>query len=290
MKVDKSISWVPRKLENLSKLNVTVVGGTGGLGRAISKTFAGAGAKVIVIGQTFRDADTKNISFVKADLSSIEKSREVAKTLDVSDTDILLFTTGIIAARKREETEEGLERDMAVSFLNRIVMLREIAPKLKSTRFFASSPRVFVMAFPGNDQLGTIDDLNCEKKYGVMQAHMNTVAGNEALVYDSVAKYKDLRFYGLNPGLVKTAIRNNVLGEGSVLSTVVEGMVGWFANSPEQYAQKIAPLLIAEELDENNGAIFNNKGQALHPSKDLTTEYAGKFISAAEDLLKSKNL
>ncbi|KAM9914284.1 hypothetical protein OXX69_000783 [Metschnikowia pulcherrima] len=146
------------------------------------------------------------------------------------------------------------------------------------------------MAFPGNDQLGTIDDLNSEKKYGVMQAHMNTVAGNEALVYDSVAKYKDLRFYGLNPGLVKTAIRNNVLGEGSILSTVVEGMVGWFANSPEQYAQKIAPLLIAEELDEKNGAIFNNKGQALHPSKGLTTEYAGKFISAAEDLLKSKNL
>ncbi|KAM9914285.1 hypothetical protein OXX69_000784 [Metschnikowia pulcherrima] len=120
MKVDKSISWIPKKLENLSKLNVTVVGGTGGLGRAISKTFAGAGAKVTVIGQTFRDADTKNISFVKADLSSIEKSREVAKTLDVSDTDILLFTTGIIAARKREETEEGLERDMAVSFFESV--------------------------------------------------------------------------------------------------------------------------------------------------------------------------
>lgn len=290
MKIDKSFSWVPQTLNNLSKLNITIVGGTGGLGRAIGQKFAGAGANVTVVGQTFRDPGVKNMKFIKADLSSIEQSRKVAQELDAANTDILLFTTGIFASRQRQETTEGLERDMAVSFLNRLVILNEVAPKLKSKLYFTSSPRVFVMAYPGDDKLGTISDLNSEKSYGVMQAHMNTVAGNESLVYDSTSKYKNVHFYGLNPGLIKTNIRDNLLGQGSWISSILEGLVGWFSPTPEQYADVVAPLLIAKELEKVNGGIFDSKGNALVPSKGLTPEYAGQYINTAEELLKSKNL
>lgn len=290
MKVDKTFSWVPQTLNNLTKLNITIVGGTGGLGRAIGQKFAGAGANVTVVGQTFRDSSVKNIKFIKADLSSIEQSRKVAQELDAANTDILLFTTGIFASRQRQETAEGLERDMAVSFLNRLAIIKELAPKLKSKLYFASSPRVFVMAYPGDDKLGTISDLNSEKSYGVIQAHMNTVAGNESLVYDSASKYKNVHFFGLNPGLIKTNIRDNLLGQGSWISSVLEGLVGWFSPTPEQYADVVAPLLIAKELEKVNGGIFDSKGNALVPSKGLTPEYAGQYIKKAEELLKSKNL
>lgn len=290
MKIDKSFSWAPKTLKNLSKLNITIVGGTGGLGRAIAQKFAGAGANVTVVGQTFRDSGVENIKFIKADLSSIEQSRKVAQELDAANTDILLFTTGIFAARQRQETAEGLERDMAVSFLNRLAIIKEVAPELKSKLYFSSSPRVFVMAYPGDDKLGTIDDLNSENPYGLMKAHMNTVAGNESLVYDSASKYKNVHFYGLNPGLIKTNIRDNLLGQGSWMSSILEGILGWFSQTPEQYADGIAPLLIAEELEKVNGGIFNSKGNSLVPSNGLTPEYAGRYIKASEQLLKSKNL
>lgn len=292
MAVDNTFSWKPKNLANLEGLQVLVVGGTGGLGRSISQVLASAGAIVTVIGQTFRDSDVKNIKFIKGDLSSIENSQTLAKNLDVSKTDIVLFTTGIFAATKREETEEGLERDMAVSYLNRLTMIRTIAPRLSKTEknSFGFIPRVFIMAYPGSGQLGTIDDLNQEKSYGAMKAHMNTVAGNESLVYDSASKYHGVSFYGLNPGIVKTNIRNNFLGENSWKSRILETIIGWFTPTPEQYASGIAPLLIAPELEDRNGAIFDSKGNALHPSKGLTKEYASRYVEASEKLLSSRKL
>lgn len=291
MKTDSSFTWTPKKLAGLDKLNVVVVGGTGGLGRAVTHQLASAGAQVTVIGQTFRDENTANVSFVKGDLSSMVKARELAENLDVSNVDIVLLTAGIFAGPKREETAEGLEKDLAVSFLNRKVIIDAIAPKLRSSQnTFGFTPRIFNMAYPGNDQLGNIDDLNSEKGYGTMKAHMTTVAGNEALIYDSVAKYPGVHFYGLNPGIVKTNIRNNLLGEGSWKSGLLETIVGWFTRTPEQYASTIAPLLIAPELELQNGGSFNNNGKLLLRSKGMTNEYASKFIRASEDLLDRKGL
>lgn len=291
MNTDSSFTWTPKKLSGLDKLNVIVVGGTGGLGRAVTYQLASAGARVTVIGQTFRDENTANVSFVKGDLSSMVKARELAASLDVSNVDIVLLTAGIFAGPKREETAEGLEKDLAVSFLNRKVIVDVIAPKLKNSQNSSGfTPRIFNMAYPGNDQLGNIDDLNSEKGYGTMKAHMTTVAGNEALIYDSVAKYPGVHFYGLNPGIVKTNIRNNLLGEGSWKSGILETIVGWFTRTPEQYAATIAPLLIAPELEQQNGGSFNNNGKLLLRSKGMTNEYAGEFMRASEDLLARKGL
>lgn len=291
MVVDKSFLWIPQKLSGFTNLNVTIVGGTGGLGRAIGVVLASAGVNVTVIGRTFRDSDKKNINFIQADLTSMAEARKVAQNLNAPSIDVLLFTTGIFASPKRQETPEGLERDMAVSYLNRLVMIQEIVPRMESKKnSFGFVPRVFVMAYPGDGQLGTIDDLNSDEKYGVMKAHMNTVAGNEALVYDGASKYKNVHFYGLNPGLVSTGIRDNLLGEGSWKSKIMEGMIGWFTQTPESYAKCIAPLLVAKELEDANGTIYNNKGQRLHPSKNFTPDYATNFVNKSWELLKSKNL
>jgi hypothetical protein len=47
---------------------------------------------------------------------------------------------------------------------------------------------------------GDPSDLNSERTHEYWHAHMNTVAGNEALVIDGAARYPGVNFYGLNPG------------------------------------------------------------------------------------------
>lgn len=118
---------------------------------------------------------------------------------------------------------------------------------------------------------------------------MNTVAGNEALVIDLAERYKGVNFYGLNPGIIKTNIRSNYLGTG-LFSKVTETIVGWFTQTPDEYARKIVPLLVAPEIESHNGSMFNNKGYAISVSKGFTQDYARKYISASEELLKSKGL
>lgn len=293
MKEEKDFKWSPREAGelDLATYKVVIVGGTGGLGRAIGTLMASLRAQVTIVGQTFRDDGIKNITFIKADLSSIEVSKTVAEQIAAICPNIVVFTTGIFASIERQVTAEGLERDMAVSYLNRLTMIRILASKLEMSRDNKGlAPRVFLMGYPGSGQLGTIDDLNQEKSYGVMKAHMNTVAGNEALVLNSAQEYPGINFYGLNPGLVKTNIRNNLLGENSWKSWILEYFVGLFTKTADQYALRIVPLLIAPELEERSGTLYNDKGNAILPSEGMTEDYAARYVKASEDLLRSKDI
>src|SRR3954452_22737989 len=126
MKRNKTLIWHridPRTL-NLNGMRVAVVGGTGGIGRAFSRFMASRGASVLVVGQTFRDSDVRGIEFIKADLSLMREAQGVAALLPAETLDLVILTTGIFAAPTREETAEGIERDMAISYLSRLVIAR----------------------------------------------------------------------------------------------------------------------------------------------------------------------
>lgn len=293
MKKDTSFDWKAPSIDSLelAELKIAVVGGTSGLGRAIALQLASRGAQVTVVGRSFKDADVKNITFVKADLTSMQAAKETAALIAPETLDIVLFTVGILAATTRAVTSDGLERDMAVSYLNRLVMLKEIVPKLRKTEnSLGFKPRVFVMGYPGTGKLGTIEDLNQEKSYGAFKAHMNTVAGNEAMVLVAAERYPGLNVYGLNPGIVKTRIRETLFGENSWKSYIIEGVIGWFTKTADQYAARIAPLLVAPELETRTGTLYDDKGQGILPSDGMTPAYAASYIEASEELLKSKGL
>ncbi len=289
MTKDKKIIWHRREVGSLDLAGwkAAVIGGTGGLGRAISRTLAARGANVTVVGQTFRDADVPGIQFVKADLGLMSEARRVARELPAEDLDLLVFTTGIFAAPKREVTAEGIERDMAVSFLSRLVMLRELAPRLGTGRREGGRgrPRVFVMGYPGTGQAGVLGDLNAEASYSTMTVHMNTVAGNEMLVLDAARRHKDASFFGLNPGLVKTNIRDNLFGKDSLKSRWAETMIGWFTPTPERYAEGIVPLLVSADIEAHSGAMFNQKGEAILPSPKLADgAHVAAFLAQSDAL------
>ncbi len=286
------LNWtrVPVDSLDLRGLRAAVVGGTGGLGRALALQLASRGAEVIVVGQTFRDAGVRGLRFVKADLSLMKEARRIGRTLPGEELDLLVLTTGIFAGPKREETAEGIERDLAVSYLNRLVLLRELAPRLGKARTNAKmKPRVFNMGFPGTNQKGSLEDLNAEKSYEAMPVHMNTVAGNEALVLDSARRYPDIDFFGLNPGLVKTNIRANFLGgQGSLKHRLVESLIGLLMITAKQYGERIAPLLVSPDLSGSSPAMFNQKGRAIEASEVMTEAYTAEYIRASEELLNRK--
>jgi len=287
---DRSVNWTHRPVEalDLRGKRVAVVGGTNGLGRAFAVRMASRGAQVTVVGRTFRDQGVTGLEFVKADLERMSEARRVAEALNAPELDLAVLTTGIIAAPQREVTSEGLERDMAVSYLSRLALVREFATQLGRKRPEGSSkPRVFVMGFPGTGEAGSaLDDLNAERAYKAMAVHMNTVAGNEALVLDAARRYPHASFFGLNPGLIKTDIRSNYLGTGSLKHRLTEALIGLFMISPEKYAERIVPLLFAPELEGRSGVMFNQKGDAILPSEALTESRVGEILQASTKLLE----
>jgi NAD(P)-dependent dehydrogenase (short-subunit alcohol dehydrogenase family) len=270
---------------DLTGKSLAVVGGTDGLGRAIARLAAARGARVVVVGRTFRDEDTPGLTFLKADLSSMREAVRVGRELDPS-LDAVVLTTGIIAAKVREVTAEGIERDMAISYLSRLAIVRELAPRLAARAAGSPAPRVFVMGFPGTGQLGDVGDLNAERSYDAMAVHMNTVAGNEALVLDGARRHPDVSFFGLNPGLIKTNIRANFLGAGSFKHRAAEWLIGLMMPTAEQYAERVVPLLLAPELEGRSGAMFGKKGTAILPTEGMDEPHVARFIEASEALLE----
>ena len=87
-------------------------------------------------------------------------------------------------------------------------------------------------------------------------------------------------------GLVKTSIRSNLMGAGSLKHRMVEGLIGLFTPTPEQYAARIAPLLVAPELAGRSGAMFGKKGTAILPSEGFDAAYVERVIAGLDALLE----
>lgn len=285
--VRKDLSWSPGSIGQYGK-RVAIVGGTGGIGQALARLLASQGAKVTVVGQTFRDQGTPNLEFLKADLSSMKEAARVARTLKHENPDLWLLTMGIYAAPQREVTSEGLERDMAVSFWSRLAMLRELAPDFSTPPAAgAARPRVFIWGFPGAGNLGNLDDLNAEQSYGANVVHFTTVAGNEALVHWAAKKFPGAAFFGINPGLIKTNIRANILGGNASLKfKLVEGLISLFTPTAEQYAKKTLPLLLSPELEQHSGALFNAKAKPILRTEGMDDARVEALISRSEPFIE----
>ncbi|MDT5151757.1 MAG: hypothetical protein QOI01_3490 [Mycobacterium sp.] len=281
-----TIRPVPIDRLDLSSKRLAVVGGTNGLGRAIAQQALARGADVTVVGRTLRDDPADRLTFVGADLSWMSEAVRVGRELPAESFDVVLFTTGIIAAKSREETPEHVERDVAISYLSRLAILQGLSDRLGSAREDrAPRPRVFVMGSPGTGAIGNPDDLNSEKDYRAMVAHGNTLAGNEILVLGAKDWFPGPAFFGLGPYLVKTGIRSNLLGDGSITHRLVETIVGIFMQSPETYAKRMVPLLFAPELEGRTGLMFGHKAQPILPTQGLDSAYIDRYLSASEALL-----
>ena len=111
---DKNFDWrrVDTRSLDLEGMKVAIVGGTGGIGRALSRILVSRGAAVLDVGQTFRDSDVAGIEFIKADLSLMREAQRVGSLLPAETLDLVIFTTGIISAPKRQETPDGIEREI----------------------------------------------------------------------------------------------------------------------------------------------------------------------------------
>ena len=275
----------------LPSKNILVIGGTAGIGKALALSCLSKGANVTIVGRRQPDPSLAKAQFISKDLSLMKNASSLAKEIDTSVLDAIVFTNGIIASKNREETPEGIEKDMAVSYLSRFAFMESVSQKndLGSKRSDKSTkPRIFVMGFPGKPNKAVLDDFNSEKKYSVFPVHMNTVVGNEAFIKYLADSFPTVNVYGLNPGLIYTEIRDNYLIRGSFLSNMVETLIKWTNQSAEQYAEKVlTPLMISPELENMNQSLFENNGTLLKPNPFLLEQgNHDKVIEESKKLLQ----
>ena len=98
-------------------------------------------------------------------------------------------------------------------------------------------------------------------------AHRNTVAGNEALVIDGASRHPSVSFFGLNPGLVKSTIRSQILGAGSFKHRLLEGLIGMLSGGPDDSAEETAPLVVSPGRSGGSDTRPRASGRFLVPAQ-----------------------
>ena len=123
---------------------------------------------------------------------------------------------------------------------------------------------------------------------------MNTVMGNEALVHvhAEAARGRGPAFFGMNPGLIATNIRDSVHGGStSCIGSCLESCISLFTPSTEAYAARILPLLVTPGLESASGAMFGQKATPIKPNPAFAQPgEAQKWMSAMEAVLTAKGL
>jgi len=255
---------------NITGKTFLIVGGTKGIGLALAKALSKNGGVVTALGRTkTRELEELNqVTFVKVDLSLMKAARDVVgNELKGKTFDSVIYSVGIITSNKLTRTAEGVEEDLAISYLCRFVMMKE----LMAQHMLVGRKRVYVFGYPGEKTtpIANADDINFDNPalYSQMPAHMNTVAFNEGFVHEIARRYPDLKVFGLNPGLIRTGIRDNVHGgESSWLGWIIESLIGLFTKTPDQYVESYCLYLVASpDVAHMSPVSFSNKGVTLKP-------------------------
>ena len=250
-----------------------------------------------IVGRRDPEPCLAQAKFIRKDLSLMKNAKDLVNEIDSGKAfDSIVFSNGITAPQERQVTEEGLEIDLAVSFLSRLAFMKKLFDNAKfgSKRMdMKVKPRIFILGYPGKNYECELDDFNSNKNYSPIAAHMRTVVGNEALVeYVSLRFDRSINVFGVNPGIIKTGIRENLLGKTkeSYISWGVEAAIGLVAQSADQYAENILIHLLVSPAYESGkcNTLFESNGSELKPSTFLSEKVRNRvrIIQEAEDLLE----
>jgi len=263
---------------------VAIVGGTAGIGLAIANALAQRGAQVTIVGRSAPKEIGTGISHIAADVATLQGVVELVPKLDAAALDYLLFTVGIIPPAQRQVTADGIEIDLAVSYLSRFHILKQIAGQLKTGSVIG------IWGFPGGHIEASLDDLNGERNYQQWPQHMKTIVANEALARWTTQDHPGLHIVAFNPGMIKTDIRSKLYAGwyfGGFLGRMIETMVGWFTISPERYAEQAVLAVLAQpQLPAH--VVVNQQGQPIEGNTYLTAELVGQIRTQSQALAEQR--
>ncbi|KAJ3891327.1 hypothetical protein C8J55DRAFT_510703 [Lentinula edodes] len=193
------------------------VGGTSGIGRAMAQAFArhtNGNAHIVIIGRnkiaaaeliaSFPKADTNAIhEFIPCDVSLITNvhntTSELARRLQ--RIDYLVLSSGILIFAGRNETSEGLDDKMALSYYSRWTFIHDLMPLMQKSERGA---KVYSILAAGANSPIEKDNLDLRKNhtFGKMTAALTTYTN---VAFQKFAKEEpNMSFNHAFPGFVRS--------------------------------------------------------------------------------------
>jgi short-subunit dehydrogenase involved in D-alanine esterification of teichoic acids len=183
------------------------VGGTSGIGQGMAETFAEwrqGRAHIVIVGRN--EAAAKDIisqfpkvpaseqgqwsyEFVKCDATLMKEVKKASEEIlsRHPKVNFLVMSQGFFSMSGRDETEEGLDKKLAVHYYSRWKFTEQLLPGLKAAKDQGEEARVISVFSTGYGGKIDVDDLGLKKKYSLNNAALSAATYNDYLV--------EVRFY-----------------------------------------------------------------------------------------------
>ena len=278
-----------------------ITGSNSGIGKETAKSLAQMGATVVMAvrdqerGEKARREVVKqtgddSVDLMICDLSSMDSIRRFAKAFrkKYERLDVLVNNAGALFNR-REVTQEGFERTLAVSYLGPFLLTHELLDLLKS-----SAPSRIVNVSSGLAKNGQVDldNLQSEKNYTGTKAYSRV----RAPVYANTKLMVMMFTYELARRLKGSGVTANVLmpgfaatnlgkSSGSLGSSIMFKMVRPMQVSAKKAAETSVYLASSDDVKDVTGKCFAKKKEVMTCPASYDEEMQKRLWNKTESML-----
>ena len=278
-------------------MNILITGGTSGLGYRTAYILAHESKnKIILIGSNNKkgqqaierliyETENKNLRFIKADLSSINEIKLLAKDLIKEKIDVLINNAGALFY-SRDESIDQIEKTFALNHLSYFA-LTNLLLKYKVIKNGGRIINVASGAHRGTDI--DFNDLEMSNNYNGWKCYKKSKLCNILFTkkLSDLTSKNNITVNCLHPGFVKTEFGKNNKG---VISLAIKLLMNFFAITVEEGAKTIIHLANSEDVKGITGKYYY-KNKIKQPSQYAENKNsADQLWNKSTEMLKNKGL
>lgn len=270
-----------------------VTGASGGMGLATATMLAKLhGMKVYLIARSAEKGQAAvqhvneqsgrhDAQLITCDLASLRSIHQAADQLlnAASVIDVLVNNAGVITL-KREETEDGFERQLGVNHLGHFVFTGRLMPLLMQS----DAGRIVVVS-SGAHKIGRMNYTNPDMKSGftIWGAYGRSKLANIWFTKELASRVAHLPITvnALHPGAVATQIG---VDRNSGFGSAIHRLLRPFFQTPEQGSATAIYLATSEEVSSSSGQYYYKQKPSPHSAASQDMAKARQFWEWSEQV------
>ncbi|KAE9394643.1 NAD(P)-binding protein [Gymnopus androsaceus JB14] len=230
------------------------VGGTSGIGQGMAEAFArstNGNAHIIIIGRNSSAAEaiiagfprptspSAKHEFLACDVTLMKNVQRTTQELlsRTSRINFLVMTPGLLTLSGRDETEEGIDKKLAVHYYARWKFIHGLVPALVQANEAGEDSKVFSVLAAGMGGKINLEDLGLKKTFSLANAALATPTYNDLMMEEYASRYPSLTFCHAYPGTVRTnlgsASPSSIIRIASTIATSRFSPLSYLATSQE---------------------------------------------------------
>lgn len=229
-----------------------IIGGTSGIGEGTALALAENMPKshIIITGRNKTKGEqivsklnelsgSNNHEFIECDIMLKKNILEYTDRIKREHTKInfLVMTASPNGSFfKREETSEGIEKNMMASYYSRFLIIQELMPLLEKAVELGEEARVISVLAAGREKDVPLSDIECKNSYGISTLMVVSSTYNSLMCQSFADLHPKISFSHIYPGYVDTPLGDFIPLGGKYLLKYTSSLFGTY-KSLEDFGQ-----------------------------------------------------